>query len=154
MSTTPSLWSGIQNIVSDIIPLIMPGEVHVCKSDQLDARTGGETGGMVRMGAIVGVSGRISASVMISKPHTISDIHHHGEQDTIIYSQSGHGTLVSGTDGSKRQTLSPGDFAFVPAWVEHQEVNESDEDVVWIITRSGGTPVVVNLEGWGEGEKV
>jgi hypothetical protein len=31
-------------------------------------------------------------------------------------------------------------------------VNESDEDVVWIITRSGRVPVVVNLKGWGAGE--
>jgi hypothetical protein len=49
--------------------------------------------------------------------------------------------------------LSPGDFALIPAWTEHQEVNESDGDVVWIIHRApGGTPVVVNLEGWGGGE--
>lgn len=39
-------------------------------------------------------------------------------------------------------------------------MNESDEDVVWAIVRSGEEPVVVNLEGgWGssfgegEGEK-
>jgi uncharacterized RmlC-like cupin family protein len=49
--------------------------------------------------------------------------------------------------------LAPGDFALIPAWTEHQEVNDGDEEVTWIITRSGGTPVVVNLEGWGLGEK-
>jgi uncharacterized RmlC-like cupin family protein len=49
----------------------------------------------------------------------------------------------------QKQPLSPGDFALIPAWTEHQEVNESDEDVVWIITRSGRAPVVVNLRGWG-----
>ena len=54
--------------------------------------------------------------------------------------------------GRKRQDLSPGDFALIPAWTEHQEVNEGDEEVTWIISRSGGTPVVVNLKGWGEGE--
>jgi hypothetical protein len=35
-------------------------------------------------------------------------------------------------------------------YAEHQEVNEGDEEVEWIITRSGGKPVVVNLEGWGK----
>ena len=30
-----------------------------------------------------------------------------------------------------------------------QEVNEGEEEVVWIITWSGSEPVVVNLEGWG-----
>jgi hypothetical protein len=81
--------------------------------------------------------------------------------DTIIYAASGHGTIV--TNPSLRDSsdvsqltcydLAPGDFALIPAWTEHQEVNESDEDVVWIVTRSGSSPVVVNLEGWGRGRK-
>lgn len=32
-------------------------------------------------------------------------------------------------DGKTRQELSPGDFALIPAWTEHQEVNDGDEDV-------------------------
>jgi uncharacterized RmlC-like cupin family protein len=55
----------------------------------------------------------------------------------------------SSKKGIQTQNLSPGDFALIPAWTEHQEVNNSDEDVVWIISRSGSTPVVVNLSGWG-----
>ena len=51
-------------------------------------------------------------------------------------------------EGKKRQDLEPGDFALIPAWAEHQEVNDGDEDVKWIITRSGRNPVVENLEGW------
>ncbi|KAF8852824.1 hypothetical protein BDZ45DRAFT_729923 [Acephala macrosclerotiorum] len=47
------------------------------------------------------------------------------------------------------EELSPSDFALIPAWTEHQEINDGDEEVTWIITRSGGAPVVVNLEGWG-----
>lgn len=111
--------------------------------------------------------------VMIAKPHSSSAVHHHGsvflpttlsinfppsslpptdslhrEQDTVIYAKSGHGTVIS-NDGKTRQDLSPGDFALIPAWAEHQEVNDGDEEVEWIITRSGGSPVVVNLEGWG-----
>jgi hypothetical protein len=30
-------------------------------------------------------------------------------------------------------------------------VNEGEEDVTWVITRSGGEPTVVNLSGWGGG---
>ena len=51
--------------------------------------------------------------------------------------------------GKKRQTLAPGDYALIPAYAEHQEANDGEEEVVWCIVRSGGTPVVVNLEGWG-----
>lgn len=69
------------------------------------------------------------------------------EQDTIIYSLRGHGSLVF-DGGSKRQDLAPGDFALIPAQTEHQEVNESDEQVTWIIIRSGKSPVTVNIEGW------
>lgn len=68
--------------------------------------------------------------------------------DTIIYASSGHGTLVT-EGGSTRKRLGPGDFALIPAYTKHQEANDSDEEVVWIITRSGKEPVVVNLEGWG-----
>jgi hypothetical protein len=74
---------------------------------------------------------------------------------------SGRGAIVS-ENGKKRQELGPGDFALIPAFVgvrlmffyyhsqwqaEHQEVNDGDEDVKWIITRGGRTPVVHNLDG-------
>lgn len=85
---------------------------------------------------------------MTAKPHSSSAIHHHGEQDTVVYALRGHGTVVS-EGGTKRQQLSPGDFALIPAWAEHQEVNDGDEDVTWIINRSGRTPVVENLDAWG-----
>ena len=84
---------------------------------------------------------------MIAQPHTSSGIHHHGPQDTVVYALRGHGTIVS-EGGTKRQELGPGDFALIPAHVEHQEINEGDEEVTWIITRSGRVPVVENLEGW------
>ena len=86
---------------------------------------------------------------MIAKPHSSSAVHHHGEQDTIVYAVRGHGSVVS-EGGKKRQDLSPGDFALIPAYAEHQEANDGDEEVTWIITRSGRTPIVENLEGWGK----
>lgn len=87
---------------------------------------------------------------MIAKPHSASAIHHHGEQDTIVYAVRGRGTIVS-ERGEKRQDLVPGDFALIPAFAEHQEVNDGEEEVQWVITRSGRMPVVRNLEGWGKG---
>ncbi|MCJ1375401.1 hypothetical protein MMC20_006636 [Loxospora ochrophaea] len=88
---------------------------------------------------------------MIATPHSSSAVHHHGEQDTAIYALAGRATLVS-DGGNKRQTLEPGDFALIPAWTEHQEVNEGDEEVKLIITRSGRVPVTENLEGWARQE--
>lgn len=86
---------------------------------------------------------------MLAKPHSSSAVHHHGDQDTIVYAVRGHGTVIS-EGGKKRQDLSPGDFALIPAYAEHQEVNDGDEEVTWVITRSGRRPVIENLEGWGK----
>ncbi|KAK5728898.1 hypothetical protein LTR15_002039 [Elasticomyces elasticus] len=121
--------------------------VIVTKSSDLKA-SGGQTEGMIRQNAITGLTDNICASRMIAHPHTASAVHHHGDQDTIVFAFSGHGTVVS-DGGKKKQVLAPGDFALIPAWAEHQEVNEGDEDVVWAIVRSGGEPKVVNIDGWG-----
>jgi len=147
-------------IISDIIPILSPGPVQITKASELDASTGGETDGMVRKGAIVGRSNHVCASIMTAAPNSASAIHHHGEQDTIVYAASGNGIIVTSPKDTsdpdslpQRHPLSPGDFALIPSWTEHQEINESDAEVTWIVTRSpGGTPVVVNLKGWGKGE--
>jgi len=110
--------------------------------------SGGQTSGMIRQNAISNASDSICASLMIAKPHSASDVHHHGAQDTVIYAVAGHGAVVS-DGGRERRVLAPGDFCLIPAYAEHQEVNDGDEEVVWSIVRSGREPVVENLKGWG-----
>ena len=122
--------------------------VVVTKSSDLQ-ESGGQTEGMIRQNALVGLTDGICASRMIAKPHTASAVHHHSDQDTVVFAFSGHGTVVS-EGGKKKQQLAPGDYALIPAYAEHQEVNESYEDVVWCIVRSGREPKVVNVEGWGK----
>ena len=115
------------------------------------AESGGQTDGMIRQNALVNLTDNICASRMIAKPHSSSAVHHHGDQDTVVVALAGHGTIVS-EGGEKKQKLAPGDYALIPAWAEHQEVNEGDEEVVWAIIRSPGpSPKVSNLEGWGKG---
>lgn len=125
----------------------MAAPVQVTRSTELHTNTG-QSEGMIRKGAIIDKSDNINASVMIAKPHSSSAIHHHGEQDTVVYCLRGHGAVVS-DGGKKEQLLEKGDFALIPAYAEHQEVNEGDEEVEWIITRSGRVPIVENLENWG-----
>jgi uncharacterized RmlC-like cupin family protein len=103
---------------------------------------------MIRSNAIVDKCPGICATSMLAKPHTASAVHHHGAQDTIVYAVSGRGTVVS-EGGEKRVDLEPGDYALIPAYMEHQEVNDGDGEVVWSIVRSGRVPEVVNLTGWG-----
>lgn len=88
----------------------------------------------------------------MAKSHSSSAVHHHGEQDTAVYALRGRGAVVWG-GGKKRQDLAPGDFALIPARTEHQEVNDGDEEVSWIITRSGRMPIVEDLGGWGPSKR-
>ncbi|KAI1088632.1 RmlC-like cupin [Rostrohypoxylon terebratum] len=135
--------SGFFSLLPDLLPMIMPSEVQITKASDLEAQRDGKNAAMIRQGAVIGKSDRMCAS------------------ETIIYAASGNGMYViisglvtsSGADEEpKRHELSPGDFAFVPPWTEHQEINDTDENVVWVLIRSGPEPVVVYLTGWGGDE--
>ncbi|KAI0160605.1 cupin domain-containing protein [Xylariaceae sp. FL1272] len=144
--------SSFFSLLPDILPMILPSAVTVVKGTDLEAQRQSKDAAMIRQGALIGKSDRICATVMVAKPHCSSAVHHHGEQETIIYAASGKGILVtnpSDEEEPKRTELSAGDFAFIPPWTEHQEINETDEDVVWILIRTGPEPVVVYLTGWG-----
>lgn len=70
---------------------------------------------------------------------------------SIVYAVSGTGMIASLDDSGneQKQVLKAGDWALIPANREHKEVNEGDEEVVWVIVRApGGVPEVVNLTGW------
>ncbi|RYC65619.1 dyp-type peroxidase [Xylaria longipes] len=135
--------SSLFSLLPDILPMILPSAITVVKATDLETqRKKSEDSPMIRQGAIIGKSDRMCATA----------VHHHGEQETIIYAASGKGVLVTNTGGGedqlKRHELSAGDFAFIPPWTEHQEINEGDDDVVWILIRSGPEPIVVYLTGW------
>lgn len=74
----------------------------------------------------------------------------------IVYAVSGRGAIASLDEKGNEQVrvLEPGDWALIPANREHKEVNDGDDEVVWVIVRApGGVPEVVNLTGW-RGEEV
>ncbi|KAI1474265.1 RmlC-like cupin [Daldinia eschscholtzii] len=164
--------SGFFSLLPDLLPMILPSQVQITKASDLEAQRGGKDAPMIRQGAVIGKSDRMCATVLIAKPRCSSAVHHHGEQETIIYAASGKGmskttycdvqiieadlfavlTSAGADEEPKRHELSPGDFAFIPPWTEHQEINETDENVVWILIRSGPEPVVVYLTGWGGDE--
>ncbi|KAF9699122.1 hypothetical protein EKO04_003061 [Ascochyta lentis] len=129
----------------------MPGDVQVKKASEITSPSGPQSDGMERIPAIVDMSNQICGTVMLAKPHSASAVHHHGEEDTIVYAVSGRGAIVS-ANGQKRQELAPGDFALIPSYAEHQEVNDGDEEVKWIITRGGRNPIVHNLDDWGKSQ--
>lgn len=85
---------------------------------------------MIRQSAIVDLypGQQIVGTLMRAQPHSSSAIHHHGNQDTIIYAVSGHGKVVSDHDRQVDE-IHPGDWAVIPKGREHKEVNDGDEEV-------------------------
>ncbi|KAK5992990.1 hypothetical protein PT974_06415 [Cladobotryum mycophilum] len=140
--------------ISEILPMILPSTTQVTRGKQL-ASSSENNGASINQPAVVDKCDKMCASVLTTRPHSTSPIRHNSEQDAIVYAVSGTGVLVvkEGFEGElRRHELSPGDFAFVPAWTEHQAQNESDQDVVWVITQSGSHPVGAILTDWGGDE--
>ncbi|OAA54961.1 cupin [Niveomyces insectorum RCEF 264] len=137
-------------------------------------------GGVSLRDAIVHKTSSLCASVLTVKPQCATVVFHNGEQEAIVYAVSGTAVLATLPDDADEHdedddvaydddddntdrtsskpppppptthTLGPGDFAFVPAWTEHQVRNESaDTDVVWVVVRNAGAPTVVPLTSWG-----
>jgi uncharacterized RmlC-like cupin family protein len=132
-------------------------EVRVIKPLQLNDRTP-QTTGMRRLAAIsnslVG-SEALWAGVMLAEPDTASSVHHHGPLETVVYVLSGRGKVRWGSRLEHEVDLEPGDFLFVPPYMPHQEINPSaDQPTQWIVVRSGGEAVLVNLTKLPNGEYV
>lgn len=90
---------------------------------------------------------------MTAQPHSASDVHTHGPQDTIVYCLKGVGKIAFDA-GEKVVEVHAGDFALIPRDCEHQELNDSEEEIVWVICRSGSEPIVKNLDGWNGQESL
>lgn len=125
-----------------------PKSVVVTRAADVGKQNTGQSKGMTRKAAIVNQSPSICSSIMTAAPHSASDVHTHGPQDTIVYCLKGIGKIRFSA-GNEEVEVRMGDFALIPHDCEHQEINESDEEIVWVIHRSGSEPVVKNLDGWG-----
>jgi uncharacterized RmlC-like cupin family protein len=128
---------------------MMP-DVRITRSDRLD-RNISQSAGILRLAAInhdLSSSLHICAGIMIAEPHTSSSVHHHGEEETVIYVLSGSGQVKWGRYGEHSETVRPGDFVLIPAFLPHQELNPTGDTVIWVVARSGPESIVVNLPGF------
>ena len=92
---------------------------------------------------------------MLADPDTASSVHHHGPLETVVYVLSGRSKIRWGTRLEYDVDLEPGDFVFIPPFMPHQEINPSpDQPTQWVVVRSGGEAVVVNLTKASNGEYV
>ena len=108
-----------------------------------------QTSGSLRLSAISSEHGIVShlwAGTFVVEPSARTGIHHHGEQDTVVYVLEGESLVRWGDYGEESAIVRAGDFLHVPAWLPHQEINPSDtQPFRWVVVRSTSEPIVVNL---------
>ena len=122
--------------------------VRVVHSAELSAETL-QTPGSLRLSAISAIQGVVSsmwAGIFVVEPSAKTAIHHHGEQETIVYVLEGEALVRWGERGEHSATVRAGDFLHVPSWLPHQELNPSDEQPFrWVVVRSTPEAIVFNL---------
>jgi uncharacterized RmlC-like cupin family protein len=108
-----------------------------------------QTSGSLRMSAIApmnGIASSLWAGIFVVEPSGQTGIHHHGEQDTIVYVLEGEARVRWGNYGEHSTIVRTGDFLHVPSWLPHQELNPSKQNPFrWVVVRSTPEPIVVNL---------
>jgi uncharacterized RmlC-like cupin family protein len=129
--------------------------IRVVRPEEFDSQTA-QTPGSLRLAAIhsgAGIDSPIWGGLFRVEPGARTGIHHHGEQNTIVYILSGSSYIRWGEHGESKHTAQAGDFLYVPAWLPHQEINPSSElPFEWVVVRSTSDPIVVNLpdDFWSE----
>jgi uncharacterized RmlC-like cupin family protein len=125
---------------SSIISVVRPAELSSATQ---------QTPGSLRMSAISathGIASSLWAGIFVVEPSAKTGIHHHGEQDTVIYVLEGEAHVRWGKFGEHSATVGAGDFLHVPRWLPHQELNPSRvHPFRWVVVRSTPEPIVVNL---------
>jgi uncharacterized RmlC-like cupin family protein len=103
--------------------------ISVVHPDKVSSETQ-QTPGSLRMSAIAAMHGIVSslwAGIFVVEPSGKTGIHHHGEQDTVVYILEGEACVRWGNFGEHSATVGVGDFLHVPGWLAHQELNPSKE---------------------------
>jgi uncharacterized RmlC-like cupin family protein len=122
--------------------------IQVIRPSQFASATA-QTPGSLRLAAIhagAGIASPMWGGIFVVEPGARTGIHHHGEQDTIVYVLEGSSYVRWGERGEFNATVHAGDFLHVPAWLPHQEINpSSDTPFRWVVVRSTAEPIVVNL---------
>jgi uncharacterized RmlC-like cupin family protein len=121
--------------------LSQPGlstSLRVVHASELSAETL-QTPGSLRMSAIAATEGVISsmwAGIFVVEASAKTAIHHHGEQETIVYVLEGEALVRWGGRGEYSTTVRAGDFLHVPNWLPHQELNPSQQEPFRLVRRS------------------
>ena len=103
-------------------PGISTSDIRVVSAQELSVETS-QTSGSLRMSAISamqGIESQLWAGIFVVEPSAKTGIHHHGEQDTVVYVLAGTALVRWGERGEHSRSVSSGDFLHVPSWLPHQ----------------------------------
>jgi uncharacterized RmlC-like cupin family protein len=118
---------------------------HVRRIGPGERVPGQPTAGMTREEALAKEG--LWAGVATTDPGMVSDWHHHGDHDSVIYVLTGALRMESGPGGTEVVDTGPGDFIHVPPRAVHRESNPSEDESRIVVVRAGSGPVVVNVDG-------
>lgn len=114
-----------------------------------------QTRGSLRLAAVSrehGIATGLWGGTFLVEAGARTGIHHHGEQETVVYVLEGESLVRWGERGEQEALVRAGDFLHVPARTPHMEINPSQErSFRWVVVRSTPEPIVVNLpdDFWG-----
>ena len=129
----------------------LASEIVITHPEDLEVEI--SSGAMTRLAGVsellTGSTG-IHLAIATVPPGRCSTAHYHTNCESAIYVVSGRGMFLSGSELEKEQTITEGDFIFVPPDANHQPVNTSDtDDLVLIVARNAPVELVVELECLG-----
>lgn len=98
--------------------------ISVVRPEEFSTETA-QTSESVRMSAISAMHGIVSslwAGMFVVEPLGKTGVHHHGDQDTVVYVLEGEAHVRWGQSGEYSAIVKVGDFLHVPCWLPHQEL--------------------------------
>jgi uncharacterized RmlC-like cupin family protein len=110
----------------------MMASIRIVHPSEFDVGTA-QTSGSARLAAVapeIGIDTTLWGGMFKMEPGARTDMHHHGEQQTIAYVLEGACEVRWGERGEYPATARTGDFIHVPAWLPHMEINSSEHATV------------------------
>lgn len=118
-------------------------------SDLTAAQTAPGAGGRATVFAFgdAGGQGTWIGSVVL-RPGLKTGAHHHGHHEIALYVEAGRSEIRWGDRLEFAAEIGPGDWAYFPPYVPHQERNLSDNETLhFIVVRNASERIAVPLPG-------
>jgi uncharacterized RmlC-like cupin family protein len=125
--------SGVKFVRAHSIQSAMPGPTGMGRATAFDfAGTGGRE---TWIGAVT------------LQPGSKTGAHHHGRHEVAVYVVKGRGQIRWGERLEFASEVNPGDFAYFPPYVPHQELNLSNDATLdFVVVRSDNERIAIDLD--------